>query len=80
MSYGPAATTWAEGGSGEPGRVVFSVSCQCRLSFSFPRKQLSVLSFELVQEQLGDSVECCKDFHAGAGNAFEALQSLLPVV
>jgi hypothetical protein len=43
-------------------------------------KKLSVLFFEFMQQQLSDGVQGGKYIPAGAGDAFKALESLLPVV
>jgi hypothetical protein len=43
-------------------------------------KKLSIFLFEFVQQQLSHGVQSGKNIPAGAGDAFKALESLLPVV
>ena len=50
------------------GRLRLTLTLALTLLLSGPGKELGILLFEFVKEQLGDRVEGREDVHAGGGN------------
>ena len=50
------------------GRLRLTLTLALTLLLSGPGKELGILLFEFVKEQLGDCVEGREDVHAGGGN------------